>query len=124
MDDGESEVELGNAWLRRVNSKNYHHFFPRSYLNQRGVDQWYANSIANITLVDEYLNKRTIGSKSPSKYMKSFKNVNKKLDETMKTHLIDDLREFGIWNDDYDLFIEKRSKRILTEIKKRLYPKL
>ena len=122
--DGESEVELGNAWFKAANSKNYHHFFPKSYLTKNGYDYWYANSIANITFVDDYLNKRTIGSKAPSKYMKTFLKSNQNIVNTMKTHLIDDLDGFGVWGDEYDKFIAKRSKRILNEINKRLNPSL
>ena len=94
--DGEGAVELGNAWLKRANSKNYHHFFPKSYLRKKGYEKWYANSILNVTLVDDYLNKRTIGSKAPSVYMKTFKRQNENLDATMKTHLISDLHAFGV----------------------------
>jgi len=122
--DGESEVELGNAWLKKANSRNYHHFFPKSYLKKEGYEDWYANSISNITFVDDYLNKRTIGSKSPSTYMKKFKRTNKDIEKTMKTHLIYDLDDFGIGSDDYERFTEKRSKRILKEINKRLFPRI
>ena len=122
--DGEGEVELGNAWLKRANSKNYHHFFPKSYLKKKGIEDWHANSIINITLVDDYLNKRTIGTKPPGKYMKDFKRLNNKLVKTMRTHLIYDLGTFGVWNNDYDAFIEKRGKRILGELEKRLRPEL
>jgi len=122
--DGEGQVELGNAWLKRANSKNYHHFFPKSYLWKKGYDDWYANSIINITLVDDYLNKRTIGSKAPGKYMKTFERTNNQLSKTMKTHLIDNLNTFGVWKNDYDTFIEKRGKRILEEANKRLHPDL
>ena len=105
--DGESEIELGNAWLKAANSKNYHHFFPKSYLIKNGYEYWYANSIANITFVDDYLNKHTIGSKAPSKYMKTFLKTNQNIVKTMKTHLIDDLDGFGVWEDDYDKSIIK-----------------
>ena len=56
--------------------------------------------------------------------MKAFKRANKNLEYTMKTHLIDELDAFGVWDNDYDTFIEKRSRRILKEINKRLNPKL
>jgi len=120
--DGEGEVELGNAWLKRANSKNYHHFFPKSYLWKKGYDDWYANSVINITLVDDYLNKRTIGSKAPGTYMKTFERTNDKLNKTMRTHLVDNLNTFGVWNNEYDTFIRKRGKRIIDELNKRLYP--
>ena len=38
----------------------------------------------------------------------------------MKTHLIDDLEAFGIWTDDYEQFLDKRSRAISRELKKRL----
>lgn len=122
--DGEGEVELGNAWLKRANSKNYHHFFPKSYLKKQGYEDWEINTITNITLVDDYLNKRTIGSKSPNVYMKQFIKNNKYIEKTMKSHLIDDLNDFGVLDNNYETFKSKRSKKILQEINKRLNPKI
>jgi hypothetical protein len=84
----------------------------------------HANSILNITLVDDYLNKRKIGARSPSVYMREFKRANRDLDDTMRTHLVDDMRAFGVWNDDYLTFIRQRGERVLAEIKKRLEPEL
>ena len=122
--DGEAEVELGNAWLKRANSKNFHHFFPKSYLKKKGYEDWEINTISNITLVDDYLNKRTIGSKAPSVYMKQFVKNNKHIGKTMKSHLIDDLDDFGVLGNDYEIFKSKRSTKILKEINKRLNPKI
>ena len=122
--DGESEVELGNAWLKRANSKNYHHFFPKSYLKKDDYEDWAINTISNITLVDDNLNKHTIGSKSPSVYMKQFIKDNKDIEKTMKSHLIDDLDDFGVLDNDYETFVSKRSRKILKEVNKRLNPKI
>lgn len=52
--------------------------------------------------------------------MKEFNKVNPMLAETMKTHLINDLDEFGVWNNDYDTFFQKRAEVISEEIKKRI----
>ena len=38
----------------------------------------------------------------------------------MKTHLIDDLDDFGIWNDNYEQFIQKRAKSVSYEISRKL----
>jgi hypothetical protein len=38
----------------------------------------------------------------------------------MKSHLIDDLVKFGVWDDDYGSFVEQRAKRISDELKKRV----
>src|SRR5690606_20817135 len=43
------KVILDNSWLKMANSKNYHHFFPKSYLKKQGIGN--ENSIVNITLV-------------------------------------------------------------------------
>ena len=42
----------------------------------------------------------------------------------MRTHLIDDLSTFGIWDNNYDAFIKKRGKRIIDELNKRLNPEI
>lgn len=116
-------VKIDNSWLKQVNSKNYHHFFPRSYLTKkRGYEEWQANSIVNITIVDDYLNKQKIRARAPSDYMKEFESQNPKLSDTMATHLIGDLSEFGIRDDDYEKFIEKRATWILDQLEKRLQP--
>ena len=117
--DSGSQVVLDNSWLKQANSRNYHHFFPKSYLKNQGWENWEANCIANITLVDDYLNKRKIKANPPSKYIKTFQRANDAFDETMKSHLIN-VGSFGILDDDYKKFIRKRSMKIMRELNKRL----
>ena len=112
-------VRISNDWLKQANSKNYHHFFPRSYLNKQGEDDSYINHIANITIVDDYLNKREIKAQSPSKYMKIFAKENKDIRRCMRTHLID-LKTFGIFNNDYRRFLRKRCEKFSRELKNRI----
>ena len=116
-----SIVKIDNSWLQRINSKNYHHFFPKDYLSTAGIPD-FANSILNITFIDDYLNKRVIRAKPPSEYMRKFKEENPEIDSTMKTHLIDDLETYGIWNDNYETFIKHRGERVCEELNKRLKP--
>jgi hypothetical protein len=111
-----AKVHIANDWLKRANSKNYHHFFPRSYLKKQDEERFYINHIANITIVDDYLNKREIKTKAPSVYMKEFRKENRQLQQTMDTHLID-IDSFGIWEDDYDLFFRERCKIIARKLR-------
>jgi len=113
-----SIVRISNDWLKQANSKNYHHFFPKSYLKKKGVENSKCNHIANITIVDDYLNKRVIGSKSPSIYMAKFKN-NTMLDDTMKSHLID-IEKFGVMDDDYETFFNQRIKIISEALESKI----
>lgn len=115
-----SIVNISNYWLKQANSKNYHHFFPRAYLKKQNEEEFYINHILNITIVDDFLNKREIGAKSPSKYMNNFQKINPDLADSMKSHLINDLDLFGIWNDDYEAFFENRAKLLSKEIEKRI----
>jgi len=114
-----SIVNISNYWLKQANSKNYHHFFPRAYLRKIGREDD-ANHILNITIVDDFLNKREIRDQPPSKYMRRFEKQNPHLVEAMRSHLIMDLDKFGVWEDDYDIFCEERAKAVSAELKKRI----
>ena len=113
-------VNINNYWLKQANSKNYHHFFPRAYGKQCGIDADLVNNVINITIVDDYLNKREIGARAPSIYMKKFSNENPDISNAMNTHLINDLKDFGVWSDDYTTFLEKRAEAISAELGKRI----
>ena len=115
-----SLVNISNYWLKQANSKNYHHFFPKAYLEKQGEEYFYINHIVNITIVDDFLNKREIKANPPAKYMAGFNKVNEDLQGTMKTHLIKDLDKFGIWENDYDKFFKARLAEISKELKKRI----
>lgn len=116
----DSLVNISNYWLKQSNSKNYHHFFPRAYLTRLNEDERKINHILNITIVDDFLNKKKIRAKPPSEYMARFKQDNPQLNETMRTHLINDLDKFGVWRDNYHQFFEERAKVVSKEIGKRI----
>lgn len=112
-------VILDNSYLKRANSKNYHHFFPKSYLGKKGIKN--ENSIANITFVSDGLNKGKIGAKAPSAYISEFKSTNPEISDSLKTHLID-AEDASILQDDYESFLENRSAKLFNELEKRLNP--
>ena len=121
--DNNLDVIIDNSWLKIATSKNYHHFFPKSWLakNRKDLEYYYVNHIVNITIVDGYLNKNVIKAKSPATYMKSFNSKNEELEETMKTHFID-INNDGIWNNEYDTFYENRLERITAELNSFIIP--
>jgi hypothetical protein len=112
------KVILDNSWLKMANSKNYHHFFPKSYLKKQGIGN--ENSIVNITLVGADLNKHKIRAKAPSIYIQDFLDENAELPNSIKSHLIDDIDGFGIHSDDYSVFLEKRASSIFNALKSRI----
>jgi len=66
------------------------------------------------------LNKRKIRAKAPSIYVQDFLDENDDLPTSLKSHLINDLDNFGIMSDDYLVFLEKRANAIFTELKSRI----
>lgn len=119
--DTNGEVLLDNSNLKIASSRNYHHFFPKKYLAKHAPDEE-ANWIANITLIDAYSNKHKISAKAPSDYISKFSKKNRKLKESLSSHLIGDIDEFGIPEDDYAIFLEKRSALIAEALNDKLDP--
>lgn len=113
---------IDNDWLSQSNSKNYHHFFPRAYMRryQPLIPEHMVNHIANITIVDSYLNKSEIKAKAPDEYMGVYYQENPDILSTLKTHLIGDLDEFGVWDNNYSIFFSKRTKMIADALKSEL----
>ncbi len=121
--DNHLDVIIDNSWLKIAASKNYHHFFPKSWMkkNYKELDYYHVNHIVNITIVDDFLNKRTIKAKSPANYMKDFFKKNEDIVKTMKSHLID-IEKDGIWENDYDAFYDNRLERITKALQKFIIP--
>jgi hypothetical protein len=117
-----SIVTISNDWLKRANSKNYHHFFPKAYLSKIGEEYGSINHIANIAIVDDYLNKREIGAQPPSRYMKRFIKQNRTIAETMKSSHLIDIERDDILNDNWKKFYKNRLARFSRELKKRIIP--
>ena len=118
-----ARVTLDNSWLLRANSKNYHHFFPKKYLETQRKEhaEWHdnANSIMNITFVRDRLNKGEIGAKPPAEYIKKFESANSQLKQALDTHFIN-LEQDGIDDNDYGLFLQNRAKRVFEKLNAKL----
>ena len=117
-----SLVTIDNSWHKMATSKTYHHFFPNAYMkkNQPDVPEWLVNHIANITIVDDFLNKRSIRDRAPSKYISEYQATNPELISTLKTHLIGDPETSGIAKNDYTTFFKQRLDALSNELKSRL----
>ena len=116
-----TDVFINNDWLKRANSKNYHHFFPKGSFKGESANDARINHIGNITIVDDYLNKREIRNKKPSIYINDFGKVNPDLPKSLHTHFID-VDQAGILDDDFDKFFKYRCKAIARELTKNLIP--
>ncbi len=91
----------------------------RKYLEEHQKNKE-PNLIANITLIDGYSNKHRIGKKSPSEYIGKFTKSNKEIFGTLQTHLIKDIKHYGVMSDNYDGFIQARSKAIALALNEKM----
>ena len=120
--DSGDRVNLQNDHMHRSNSLNFHHVFPKAHLKAKGYEDWEANRIVNISLVDDFLNKRVIRARAPSDYMDEFWTDD--LVDIMETHLIDvrwqdddPTSTAPIWSDDYRAFVQQRARAIVREMR-------
>lgn len=114
-------VQLDNDCLKMANSKNYHHFFPKAWLDKKHYEPRKVNHIANITLITASDNKG-ISAKAPGTYIREFQSENDQLERALASHLIGKPESFGILDNDYDLFFRKRCRRLSSELHKRILP--
>lgn len=112
-------VILDNSNLKIASSRNYHHFFPKAYIEEH-YKEAEANLIANITLIDGYSNKHRIGKKAPSDYLTKFNADNPEIEETLKSHLIRDMESYGLTTNDYPKFVARRAAVIAAALNVKL----
>lgn len=97
------------------NRKEFHHIYPKSYLEK--INQRYTkekiNCLANFTILSRTDN-NTIKNRPPSKYRTLMPNDSQELEQILKTHLC----TMSMFNDDYDVFLESRTKLLLERAEK------
>lgn len=113
-------VNLENSNLARSNSRQFHHFFPRKHLERKGVHESQINSVVNICLIPADSNLR-ISDQPPLQYLTALEKSNSALRTALQTHAVDDWDAFGITKDDYDKFLESRSRVIRTDLESLVY---
>ena len=115
-------VHIANDWLKQANSKNYHHFFPKAYMRKvhPEVEDWLVNHIGNITIVDDFLNKRSIRNRAPSKYISEYMAKNADLEKALNSHLISTVPGWGVLEDEYQTFFQNRLNWFSKELKGRV----
>ncbi len=107
------EIELTNYFGDAI---DIHHIFPRKYCENNNYEREKWNSIINKAPLS-YRTNRILGGYEPSKYIAAIENKHRvsseDLDNFFKNHLIDPAL---IRNNDFQLFILNRSKKLLEII--------
>lgn len=116
-----SKVEIETTFAT-TNLRNLHHIFPISILEKKSGEKEYKthiqpfiHSIVNISLVSKKLNDEIL-DKNPNVYFPDYEGKNNIFKESLDSHFISGLKEFGLLDDSFILFLDKRSELIASRI--------
>ena len=108
------DVERALSW---VNSREFHHFFPRDFLRNQGCTNNESNRLGNIILLTSSSNKR-ISNRAPSDYLSDVEEAaGEDFASWRQRSLISDDAYLAALDDDYDLFLEARAETIHEALK-------
>jgi len=107
-----------------LNNKSVHHIFPkdfveRTFSSRTNYDEEikpYKNSLANIALLTIAENSHIL-SRAPSDYFDEFERTNHNFDVALKSHVIENLDNCGIRQDNFLKFLDNRTKQIYDKLK-------
>ena len=104
--------------LANINRLEFHHIFPKAFLSKNGVSDKKINYHANICMLNLGDN-REILDKKPSDYFNEMEqNLDNSFNIVLESNFIDKDGLEAIKSNDYDSFIEYRSKLIIAAMKK------
>lgn len=111
-----SEIDLASA-LSSFNKKEYHHVFPYAFLSGKGVVKEKIDSLCNFCLLPADSNK-TILSSAPSDYFQRIIPQDK-YKEILESNILP-IKQDIYKKNDYDFFLNERSKKIIEFIEEQL----
>ncbi len=104
-------IDTGDA-LAWVNQKEFHHFFPRDYLANKGIAKQRINCLANIIMLTSDSNKK-ISNRAPSDYVKDVEAAAKgDLADWLARNLISMDAFQAAKKDDFEQFLSLRAAAI------------
>jgi hypothetical protein len=109
------DVAKALAW---INAKEFHHFFPRDYLDQKGWPATKINALANIVMMSSASNK-VISNRAPSDYLKDVEKVaGAHLSSRLASHLITPEAYEAALADNFEDFLVLRRGAIHETVQK------
>lgn len=104
-----SAIDTGDA-LSAFNRREYHHVFPRAFLEKRGVSPDSIASLCNFCILPSDSNK-IISDKAPSDYFRSVIPT-KSYQEILESNLLPLINELYS-KDNFDGFLKERARKII-----------
>lgn len=109
-------VNLWDPFFSDLKKTERHHVFPVGYLKKQGhADR--VHRVANFCFIPSDLNKE-IGSRAPSDYLSVYQEKNPDFRKAMKSHLLPIDESSSLWANDFNRFLDERSKMLADELNK------
>nr|VFK58674.1 MAG: hypothetical protein BECKTC1821F_GA0114240_102539 [Candidatus Kentron sp. TC] len=106
------KIDIGRS-LARYNRKEYHHVFPKEFLESRGLASDKVSCVLNFCFLSSDSNKK-ISNRSPSDYL--FNSIPERdFTEILRSNLLPVSKRIFQEND-YDDFLDKRSSEVLSKL--------
>lgn len=110
------DIDLKNSFSGYY-KHHLHHIFPRKYLEKQDTMAYQqVDSVANIAFSPAITNLE-MSDTAPSEYFMHFMAENDGLKDILSAHFIGDLNEFGISDDNFEQFLDKRASSIEQSFK-------
>lgn len=99
---------------------DHHHIFPNSYLKSQNYSTMKRKSVMDITFIPKNLNRHTIRDTNPKEYFTDLRESlePEEFENRMESHMIPYGEDSGIWDNDYEKFLDQRADLFLKEIKR------
>ncbi len=107
-----SPVQMDSV-LKNCNKREFHHVFPKKYLNQIGISKKKTNSLVNYVVLSKADNNK-IGGEPPSSYRKLMPDS----DDDVRRILQNALCPNDIFHDDPERFFEERANLLVEKATK------
>jgi len=102
---------------RNIENREYHHLYPRDYLEKNGFDEEEIDKALNCALI-RWEDNRTISGKEPLEYLVERSKADDLGKEQIKKRLMTHLVDYQTMiENDYEGFLEDRGSRIENELK-------
>lgn len=112
------KIDPGNA-LAWTNQREFHHFFPRDYLDNKGVARQRINALANIVMLTSDSNKK-ISNRAPSDYLRDVheaaQNIGGDVQDWLDLNLISPEAFEAAKADDFERFLSLRAQTIHARV--------
>jgi hypothetical protein len=111
------ELDLIDGGISDFTNPEKHRIFPRALLTKDGSEEGLVHALPNFCFLPPALNNRFRGEK-PSRYIPELARENPRFAHAAHLQLIPTQRDSGLYDDDYEQFLKKRSELIIEEVER------